>query len=78
MTQYLVIYRTVSHVAYVRYDDLDEARQDEHLGTQWSGRLYSIDDGDGFAAVEAKDLYNHGVEAMAPGWGIAEIEDDAR
>jgi len=71
---YLVIYRTATHVAYVIHEDEDVARRDEHLSGRWMGRLYSIDDADGFGAPEAKDLYNHGIEAMAPAWGIREIE----
>lgn len=74
MTSYIVIYRTATHIGHTMHADEAEARQDEHLSTQWNGRLYSISDAEGFSGAEAKDLYNHGAEAMSPAWGIAEIE----
>ena len=71
---YLVIYRTATHIGYRIHETDREARADEHLSPRWSGSLYRIDDPEGFTQAEAKDLYNHGIAAMAPGWRLTEID----
>ncbi len=74
--QYLVIWHTATHVDYTLYDTETEARDDEHMSSRWCGRMYAIADAVGFTGAEAKALYTHGVEFMAPGWGLTELQAD--
>jgi hypothetical protein len=75
MTMFVVVYKTATHVAFKIFKKEAEARESEYYSGRWNGSLYSIEDADGFGAAEAKDLYNHGADAMAPGWGVREVAE---
>ena len=68
--KYVVVWRTSTHVDYELYDNERDARSDEHMR---EGALYTIANSTGFGGAEAKEIYYHGHEQMAPAWGITEI-----
>lgn len=71
---YIVVYRTATHIGFRTYDSEAEAREHVSRSPGYYAQLYACANPDGFGYAEAKDLYTHGTDALAPAWGIREID----